>query len=132
MASEFLDEVFGILDGNNAERRGVDGGLSVLSSALHIITDEVCSNIVKHSGATGFEISVGHTASPAGVKLVFADDGVAYDPLTHVDPDTMLPVEKRPIGGLGILLVKKMSDSVGYERVRGRNVFTVRLKFPAA
>lgn len=132
MASEFLDEALGILDGDNAVRRGVGGGLLSFSPALHIITDEICSNIVKHSGATGFEVGVGHTASPAGVKLVFADDGVAYDPLTHVDPDTTLPVEKRPIGGLGILLVKKMSDFVGYERVRERNVFTVGLKFPAA
>ena len=61
----------------------------------------------------------------SGVKLVFMDDGVPYDPLSHVDPDTTLPAAERPVGGLGILMVKKMSNSVSYERVRNRNCLTV-------
>ena len=128
-ASEFLDEALASLDGAGAECGAARP--SSLAPTLHIILDEICSNIVKHSGATGFEIGVEHAESPAGVKLVFVDDGVAYNPLAHADPDTTLSAEERPIGGLGILLVKKMSDSVAYDRVSDRNVFTVRLKFPA-
>ena len=59
------------------------------------------------------------------MKIVFIDDGVAYDPLAHADPDTTLSAEERPIGGLGILMVKKMSDSVSYMRSHYRNFLTV-------
>jgi serine phosphatase RsbU (regulator of sigma subunit)/anti-sigma regulatory factor (Ser/Thr protein kinase) len=96
-----------------------------LLPTLHIILDEICSNIVKHSNAKGFEIVLEKTQNPEGVKLTFIDDGVAYDPLSHADPDTTLSAAERPIGGLGIMMVKKMSDSVSYERSGERNILTV-------
>jgi serine phosphatase RsbU (regulator of sigma subunit)/anti-sigma regulatory factor (Ser/Thr protein kinase) len=110
-ALEFLDEVLSCPP--------------AVESAAHIILDEICSNIVKHSGASGFEVDVELLDNPDGVKLTFVDDGKAYDPLSHVDPDTTLSAEERPIGGLGILMVKKMSDSVSYSRVHNRNSLTV-------
>jgi sigma-B regulation protein RsbU (phosphoserine phosphatase) len=109
-ASEFLDECV-------AKRK--------LLPALHVILDEICSNIVKHSFATGFEIVIEELDNPDGVKIVFIDDGVAYDPLLHTDPDVSLPVAERQIGGLGIMMVKKMSSSVSYERENNRNKLTV-------
>ena len=100
-------------------------------SSLRIIIDEIASNIVTHSGASGFELEVERVEAPAGIKLVFSDDGAPFDPLAHADPDTSLSAAERPIGGLGILMVKKMSDSVSYERVRNRNVLTVFKSFPS-
>ena len=94
-------------------------------SALHIILDEVCSNIVKHSDATLFEVEVEQTDEPHEVTMTFSDDGAAYDPLSHVDPDTTLGADKRPIGGLGIMMVKRMASSVSYCRDGERNRFTV-------
>ena len=99
--------------------------LLTLSPALHVILDEICSNIVKHSGASGFEMDVEMLAEPAGIKLTFVDDGSPYDPLSHEDPDTALPAAARPIGGLGIMMVKKMADSIKYERKHDRNFLTV-------
>ena len=96
-----------------------------LAPALHVILDEICSNIVKHSGASGFEMDVEMLAEPAGFKLTFVDDGSPYDPLSHEDPDTALPAEERPIGGLGIMMVKKMATSVNYEWKHERNFLTV-------
>ena len=95
-------------------------------AALHVIADEMCSNIVRHSGATGFEVKVEIEDDLSGITLTFVDDGVEYDPLAHADPDTTLPAEKRPIGGLGIMLVKKMSDSISYRRAHSRNILVVR------
>ena len=95
------------------------------AAALHVIVDEITSNIVKHSRASGFELDVQFLEESSSVKLIFMDDGVPYDPLSHVDPDTTLPAEERPVGGLGILMVKKMSNSVSYERIRNRNCLTV-------
>ena len=128
-ASEYLDECFG--DNPDVEREGareLGSRLSPLVPALHVILDEICSNIVKHSGASGFEVDVELIAEPAGVKLTFADDGEPYDPLSHKDPDTTLPAEERPIGGLGIMMVRKMSESMSYERVHDRNYLTVVMR----
>ncbi|MBQ6033357.1 MAG: ATP-binding protein, partial [Prevotella sp.] len=54
------------------------------------------------------------------------DEGTPFDPTTRKEVDTTLPVEERPIGGLGILLVRKLMDSINYERIDGKNVLTLR------
>ena len=114
IATEFLDEKLSENDCPPA-----------LLPVLNVILDEVCSNIVKHSGASTFEVDVEFLSNPPSVKLTFVDDGAAYNPLSHEDPDTTLSAEERPIGGLGILMVKKMATSVSYMRQHGRNFFTV-------
>ena len=119
-ASDFLDETLG--------RVKDDAQAVALGPALHVILDELCSNIVKHSGASGFEVDIEMLDRPRGVKLVFTDDGTPYDPLSHADPDTTLPAEMRPIGGLGILMVKKMSNAMSYSRAHNRNILTVALE----
>jgi len=116
-ASAFLDEIF-----------GHSGSGGVRLSSLHIVIDEICSNIVKHSGAKGFELDIELVSETAGVKLTFIDDGVPYDPLSHEDPDVTLSAAERPIGGLGIMMVKKMSQSMSYERAHDRNYLTVVMK----
>ena len=123
-ASDFLDETIEKADGADGLR------LMALSAKLHIILDEIASNIVKHSGASGFDIGIGLAGD--SVTMTFSDDGREYDPLAHVDPDTTLPAEERPIGGLGIMMVKKMASSVSYRRSGNRNVFTVGLSRPPA
>ena len=117
-ASAFLDETLE----KSAEQ--VPKILSLVPP-LHVILDEVCSNIVKHSNASGFRVDIEIRESPPGVKMTFVDDGTAYDPLAHIDPDTTLPAEERPIGGLGILMVKKMSSALSYRRANGRNILIV-------
>jgi len=117
-ASAFLDEVF-------SDDEPLVAQLSPLAPALHVILDEIASNVIKHSKASGFEVDVEFVSDPVGVKLTFIDDGVPYDPLSHVDPDITLAAGERPIGGLGLLMVKKMSDSTSYERNYNRNFFSV-------
>ena len=43
-------------------------------------------------------------------------------------PDTNLGVDERPIGGLGVMLVREMTDSQGYERLSGHNVITLTIE----
>jgi anti-sigma regulatory factor (Ser/Thr protein kinase) len=54
------------------------------------------------------------------------DDGNPFDPLTQLAPDTTLPVEDRPIGGLGLHLLRQMSDGFAYARIDGNNRVTMR------
>lgn len=60
--------------------------------------------------------------------LIFTltDTGLPFDPTQAEDADISLPVEERPIGGLGIFLIKKIMDLVEYRRVDGKNIFTLK------
>ncbi len=116
-AAEFLDELIG----PDAAMDPAVAPFTGLLPTLQIFLDEICSNIVRYSGATGFVIDVELMDEPQGVRLVFIDDGEPYDPLSHADPDTSLPADQRQIGGLGILMVKKMATSVAYARANSRN-----------
>ena len=92
---------------------------------LLVAADEIFANIVRHSGATRWLLTVQHTHYPDGVRLVIADDGKPFDPLSHRDPDTTLSAEDRDIGGLGILIVKKTMSPVTYRRLNGTNILTM-------
>ena len=127
-ASSFLDECFEKFGGEERFRSSEVEHTGLQTSklpALHVILDEICSNIVKHSSASGFEVDIELLADPDGVKLTFRDDGIPYDPIAHADPDTSLPAEERPIGGLGIMMVRKMADSMSYKWAHNRNLLTI-------
>ena len=63
------------------------------------------------------------------LKTVIIDSGVAFDPTAKEKPDTTLSAEDRQIGGLGILLVREIMDSVNYERINKQNILTLTKKF---
>ncbi len=59
------------------------------------------------------------------LTIVVTDRGAPFNPLDRPDPDTGLALEDRSIGGLGILLTKKMMDHIDYERHQGKNILTM-------
>ncbi len=59
------------------------------------------------------------------VILKFSDGGRQFNPLIKEDPNIKLTAEERKIGGLGILMVKKMMDNVTYSFEEGMNVLTI-------
>jgi anti-sigma regulatory factor (Ser/Thr protein kinase) len=63
--------------------------------------------------------------------LTFKDDGIPYNPLISQKPDVTLPLEDRELGGLGILMEKKMSSELSYAYEDGYNVLTVTIKTDA-
>lgn len=54
-------------------------------------------------------------------SITFVDNGVPYNPLEKEDTDITLSAEERKIGGLGILMVKKIMDDVKYKYSGGKN-----------
>ena len=92
-------------------------------AAMMNAADEVTSNIVSYSGAKGYRIEAERTVDR--LRLRFSDDGRPYNPLSHVDPDTHAAIEDRPIGGLGLVVVKRLADRVAYSHESGRNVLTL-------
>jgi serine/threonine-protein kinase RsbW len=96
---------------------------------FQIALDEMLSNIVDHGYAkpeTGREIEVEFRLEHGVLELTIVDDAAAFDPLAVEEPDTSRPAEARPIGGLGIFLVRKLMDAVEYERRDGRNRLVCR------
>ncbi|MCF0186330.1 MAG: ATP-binding protein [Bacteroidaceae bacterium] len=60
------------------------------------------------------------------VAITFEDKGVPFDPLNRPDPDVSLTMDEREVGGLGILMVKKVMDEVTYEYKDGTNILTIK------
>ena len=65
----------------------------------------------------------------SSISITLIDEGMPFDPLAKADPDVTLSAEERNIGGLGIYMVKKSMSEVRYERVDGKNVFTMKKNF---
>lgn len=57
-------------------------------------------------------------------QIVFEDSGKPFDMLSVSDPDIGQSLTDRPVGGLGIFFIKKMTDSVHYKRKDGKNILT--------
>ena len=98
-----------------------------ISTKLMICQDEIASNVMKFSKARELTVRLEYDAGMSSWSLSFIDDGTPWNPLTHDDPDITLSAEARPIGGLGLLMVKKMMDEVIYVRENEKNVLRLRL-----
>ena len=57
--------------------------------------------------------------------MTFSDNGTPYNPLETKEPDVTLSAEDRKIGGLGIFMVKKMTESMEYKYENERNILSI-------
>ena len=95
---------------------------------LDIAIDEIFSNIVFYA----YPEEPGPVSVEAGVEedgffeLTFTDSGIPYNPLHGKKPDITLPLEERPIGGLGIHIVRTLMDEVQYHYQNDRNILILR------
>ena len=98
--------------------------------ALQIIVEELVTNVIDYGGVPAGEHAVRVDLSAEGGELLIrlTDRGMEYNPLLREDPDTTLPAEQRPIGGLGVHFCKKLTETQEYERCDGCNVLTLRKK----
>jgi sigma-B regulation protein RsbU (phosphoserine phosphatase) len=60
--------------------------------------------------------------------FVLTDTGMQLDPTKAPEADITLSLEDRPIGGLGIFLIRQIMNEVSYERIDGKNVLTLSKK----
>ena len=88
---------------------------------VNLVLDELSVNIVNYGGEAS-EIEVSLAADAEEVRVVISDDGKPFDPLNDAaEPDLDAALEDRPIGGLGIHLVREMMDELHYRRENGKN-----------
>ncbi|HQL09032.1 MAG TPA: ATP-binding protein [Lentisphaeria bacterium] len=91
---------------------------------LNLALEEAVSNVMLYAyhDHAAHTILVRLAVDGTAVHATIEDDGVAFNPLDAPAPDLTVPVEERPIGGLGILFVKELMDDVRYARRHGKNV----------
>ena len=98
-----------------------------LAQKLRLAVEEAVVNVIDYAypaEQTG-DIEVSIMSDGKSLKTIIKDSGVAFDPTQKEKTDTSLSVEERQIGGLGILLVRELMDSINYERMEGKNVLTL-------
>ena len=100
---------------------------TALSSSLNLALEETVTNVMLYAYPKGTDGTVDIEMVPRDNALVFivSDCGTPFDPTAAPEADVNLGVEERPIGGLGIFLVRQIMDSVSYERKGDRNVLTM-------
>ena len=97
---------------------------------LRLAAEELLVNIIRYAypEQTGdIEVTVTPLAE-GGIEVEIMDSGKPFDPLSLPEPDIQTPLEQRKIGGLGIFLVRRLMDSVRYERRGNQNVITFSKK----
>jgi serine/threonine-protein kinase RsbW len=112
-----------------AETFGADNRLSDDEvMAVNLVLDELVTNVIENAYDDTGEHEIHVTLALDGAELTVRveDDGRAFDPLQAPPPDLDLPLEQRPVGGLGIHIVRSMMDAVDYQRRDGRNILTMR------
>ena len=109
---------------------------SKLASEVNLALEEALTNIITHGYDDGesHAIDVRLSSDPEWITLTIEDDARSFDPLgaQHVEPDVGASVEDRPIGGLGIFLLKKVMDHVEYRRHDGRNRLVLKKRLPGS
>ena len=91
---------------------------------LNLAMEEAVVNVMNYAYPEGTVGDVTIEAQCDGTRLTFVitDSGKPFDPTVAAEADTTLGVDERPIGGLGIFLVRQIMDEVEYQRIEGQNV----------
>jgi serine/threonine-protein kinase RsbW len=97
---------------------------------LELVIEEVLMNVSRYSypqGAPGMVTITYSVPSPGKLAVEVCDQGIEFNPLTATPPDLTLDLKQRPIGGLGILLLKSFAKSLTYRREQGWNRLTLAI-----
>jgi serine/threonine-protein kinase RsbW len=83
---------------------------------LTLAVDEACSNVIRHAyGGQAGTIEVRVQSHDGCVRVTIRDWGEAFDPAAVPVPDVGAPLEQRPLGGLGLFLMRQAMDDVEFE-----------------
>jgi sigma-B regulation protein RsbU (phosphoserine phosphatase) len=109
----FIDEL--------AEETSLDPALAM---SLNLALEEAVTNVMMYAYPAGVvgRVELDVDADPTRLVFELRDTGVPFDPTAAPDADISLGVEERPIGGLGIFLVRQIMDSVQYARRGDKNI----------
>jgi anti-sigma regulatory factor (Ser/Thr protein kinase) len=107
-----------------SEHAGLDHALAM---NLNLALEEAVSNVILYAYPEGVqgEVDIRATVGKERIDFTVSDNGVPFDPVDTPDPDLTADVKERPVGGLGIFLVKRIMDQVSYSRENGKNILSM-------
>ena len=95
------------------------------AARILILLEELLTNLMKYGypdRAEPGEAEIVLALDGARLEIEFIDDGCAFDPFAAPPPDLDEALEDRQIGGLGLHILRSMTDEARYERRDDRNV----------
>ena len=95
---------------------------------VKLAVDEACTNIIEHAYGVENEGEIECTCDAEDDRLTFIlrDHGKPFDPSSVTEPDLSSGLEKRPLGGLGVYLMRQLMDEVRFEsRGEAGNLLTM-------
>ena len=97
---------------------------------LTLVLEEAVVNIINYAYPKEDHESIYLSAKlyNDSIVLVLTDTGKEFDPTMAPETDITLSADERPIGGLGIFLIRQIMNEVKYERIEGKNVLTLEKK----
>jgi anti-sigma regulatory factor (Ser/Thr protein kinase) len=110
-----LDEVIDFLQRQHVDARA--------THHVALVIEEVLANLGTHGGCRDKPARITVSVEPTRVRGEIVDQGPAFDPRTAPAPDLTTPAEQRPLGGLGLHLVRQLS-TLEYSRENGENRMT--------
>jgi serine/threonine-protein kinase RsbW len=93
-----------------------------------LVLDELLTNVASYGGTIDAPVSVRLTILPDRVSAEIVDGGMMFDPRVERNVDLSASVEDRSIGGMGLLLVARVTENLTYERTgeANRTCFSIR------
>ena len=101
-----------------------DGLADEITFKMALILEEAVTNVINHAFADLPPPHMIRVRLDIAIERIVAevvDNGRPFDPLARPDPDLSRPIEEREPGGLGILLMRRMTDRIEYRRSNGDN-----------
>ena len=90
---------------------------------LRLAVEEAVANIINHGQATTIKLQA--KTDNNHLVLTIDDDGQPFDPTADSATDFSVPADERPPGGLGIMFLHQMTDSLEYQRLDGHNILKI-------
>ena len=99
-----------------------------LQMNLNLVMEEMVSNVIFYAYPQGATADIELLAECDGKELTFvlSDQGVAFDPTQKEDADVDVNPADRELGGMGIYIVKNIMNQVTYQRLKGKNLLTMK------
>ncbi|MEZ5735452.1 MAG: ATP-binding protein [Novosphingobium sp.] len=83
---------------------------------IEVVLEELLSNVVRHAEGAD-KLSIEAECADHAVRLAIEDNGVAFNPLVASEPEPFADLENATLGRLGIPLIRRLSQSVSYDRI---------------
>ena len=103
---------------------------SELVFRLTLVLEEIITNVISYGyeDEMEHEISVRLSWEDPDMKIEVEDDGRPFNPLEAPPPDMVKPLAEKPVAGLGIHLVREMTDKLEYRRENDKNLLVLKTR----